>query len=113
MYVLQSGEVDIYRTWQSEERLLARMKAGDCFGEMALIDLSPRSASARAATDCEALRIAPTVPQAIHACDPEQFTLLHMNMSREISRRMRRVDDMLFRAMMGVALDETLIDPLT
>ena len=113
MYVLRSGEVEIYKTWRSEERMLALMKAGDCFGEMALVDLFPRSASARAAKDCEALQIAPTVPQAIYAADPEQFTLLQMNMSREISRRMRRVDDMLFRAMMGDAPDETLIDPLT
>ena len=54
MYVLRSGEVEIYKTWRSEERMLALMKAGDCFGEMALVDLFPRSASARAAKDCEA-----------------------------------------------------------
>ena len=112
MYVLQSGEVEIYKSWQSEAKVLRRLEAGDCFGEMALIDLSPRSASALAVTPCEALKIAPAVLQEIYRADPEQFTLLQMNMSREISRRMRRVDELLFRSLMGESLPETVFKHL-
>ena len=107
MYVLQAGRVEIYRSWQGESKLLRRMKPGDCFGEMALIDLSPRSASVLALEDCEALEITPMLLQALHEQNSEQFTLLHMNISREISRRLRRVDELLFRALMGDELPET------
>ena len=112
MYVLQSGEVEIYKSWQSDAKVLRHLEPGDCFGEMALIDLSPRSASALAVTTCEALKVAPSVLQEIYKSDPEQFTLLQMNMSREISRRMRRVDDLLFRALMGESLPETVFKHL-
>ncbi len=61
MYVLQTGQVEIYKTWNSTSKLLRTMSAGDCFGEMALIDLSPRSASARAVAPCVALQITPPI----------------------------------------------------
>ncbi|CAN0605473.1 unnamed protein product [Ectocarpus sp. 12 AP-2014] len=110
MYVLKSGVVKIYKSWKGERKLLRQMEAGDCFGEMALIDFSPRSASAWAAEACRALEINAPVLQQVHAHDPEQFTLLQMNMGREISRRLRRIDDLLFRALMGESLPATTFD---
>jgi CRP/FNR family cyclic AMP-dependent transcriptional regulator len=44
MYVLRSGRVKIYKSWREESKLLRWMEPGECFGEMALIDFSPRSA---------------------------------------------------------------------
>ncbi|HXG79411.1 MAG TPA: cyclic nucleotide-binding domain-containing protein [Methyloceanibacter sp.] len=49
MYVIRSGEVEIERGGKVVETL----SAGGIFGEMALIDGSPRAATARAKTDCE------------------------------------------------------------
>jgi CRP/FNR family transcriptional regulator/CRP/FNR family cyclic AMP-dependent transcriptional regulator len=47
-YILVSGSVKIYTTGAGgEEKILAVMQAGDSFGELALIDGKPRSASAR------------------------------------------------------------------
>ncbi len=47
LYVLKDGEVDI----TLGNRLLKPLVAGEIFGEMALIDGSPRSATALARTD--------------------------------------------------------------
>lgn len=47
-FVVQEGEVEIIKTLDGEERLLGVVHKGGIFGEMALIDEKPRSATARA-----------------------------------------------------------------
>lgn len=49
MYVVRTGEITVER----DGRIMETLGAGDIFGEMALIDGAPRSATARAKTDCE------------------------------------------------------------
>jgi len=49
MYVVRSGEIEIER----DGKLIETLSTGGIFGEMALIDGSPRSATARAKTDAE------------------------------------------------------------
>ena len=79
MYVIRSGEVVIERAGH----VAATLPPGAMFGEMALIDGSPRSGTARAKTDCEVAVISeetfliPHTRDAIlrdgrdaHACGP-------------------------------------------
>lgn len=47
-YMLRSGEVELLRREGSSERCVARLFAGDVFGEAALLTEAPRDASARA-----------------------------------------------------------------
>ena len=47
-YVVKSGQMEIVKTSVTGEIVLAELGPGSLFGEMALIDGSPRSASARA-----------------------------------------------------------------
>lgn len=47
MYVIQDGKVGIFKKISDQEReLLAELTSGDFFGEVALLDESPRSATA-------------------------------------------------------------------
>jgi CRP-like cAMP-binding protein len=101
MYVLESGEVAVLKGWGEHEILLHNLKAGDCFGEMALLDLLPRSASVRAESDCKAFTLSCTDLYRLFERDAEQFALIQMNIGREISRRLRLVDELLLRAHMG------------
>ena len=101
MYVLQRGPVAVLKGWRGEAIELRRLEAGDCFGEMALLDLYPRSASVRAVADCSAIVLGPEMLLGLFERDPEQFALIQMNIGREICRRLRQTDDMLFRARMG------------
>jgi len=53
MYIIQDGEVSIrILDKDGEERELALLTDGDFFGELALLDESPRSANAVCKTDC-------------------------------------------------------------
>ena len=54
-FVIQSGAVEIFLQADREAIVLARFQSGELFGELALIDGSPRSAGARAMTNCEIL----------------------------------------------------------
>ena len=80
-YVVQSGKVDI----RLGNRLLGTVGDRDIFGEMALIDVAPRSATAVAATDVKLV-----------AVGEKQFLFLvsqtphfALNVMRTLARRLR------------------------
>jgi CRP-like cAMP-binding protein len=57
LYVIQKGSVKIVKIVESKEILLAVLKIGDIFGEMAVLESKPRAASAVAYADCQILAI--------------------------------------------------------
>ncbi len=85
MYVVYSGLVTIER----DGRLLENLSPGDSFGEMSLIDGAPRSATARAKTDCE---VAPITAKAflrlVHEEPIFALTLMH-----NLADRLRRANE--------------------
>ncbi|WP_280155327.1 cyclic nucleotide-binding domain-containing protein [Piscinibacter sp. XHJ-5] len=105
MYVLEQGRVAVLKHWKGQSFLLRELAEGDCFGEMALMDLMPRSASVRALEDCSAIEIRSAHLHALYRQDVEQFALVQMNMGREVSRRLRAAVEQLFRNGMEAATD--------
>lgn len=101
LYVLERGDASVIKGWQGRQFLLHRLHAGDCFGEMALLDLMPRSATVRADDDCQALLLRSDDLMQLYEHDLEQFTLIQMNLAREVSRRLRDTDERLFELQMG------------
>jgi CRP-like cAMP-binding protein len=105
MFVLEAGKVAVLKSWCGKEYLLRTLKEGDCFGEMAVMDLCPRSASVRAVEDCTAICVSAASLHRVYAEDLKQFTLIEMNMGREVCRRLREADNRLFRVRMGSEAD--------
>jgi len=93
MYVIESGSALVTKAWSDREAQLAQLGVGDCFGEMALISASGRSASVRAETACRAIEISSLNLQALKDHDVEQFIAVHQNISRELCRRLLLADD--------------------
>jgi CRP/FNR family transcriptional regulator, cyclic AMP receptor protein len=104
MYVIEQGVVEVRKRWEGRDWPLHRLHAGDCFGEMALMDYFPRSASVVAVEACRAVEIATAALHRLAERDMEQFALIQMNMGREISRRLRATDELLFRLRRGESL---------
>jgi EAL domain-containing protein (putative c-di-GMP-specific phosphodiesterase class I) len=82
-YLIESGEVEI--TTQRGQRFvkLAHLGAGDLVGEMAVIDESPRTATARAVSDCTLLAIDKTqIAERLQQTDPIIRALLEGQLKR-------------------------------
>lgn len=52
LYLIQEGEVEIFRSRENAEVLLTTLRAGDVIGTMTMISRAPRTASARAKGRC-------------------------------------------------------------
>jgi CRP-like cAMP-binding protein len=102
MFVLESGEVVLLKDWAGAQHVLGRLSQGDCFGEMALLDLFPRSASVQAVTPCAALELFTASLFKLYETDLEQFALVQTNIARELSRRLRAADERAFRDRIGL-----------
>ncbi|MCU7933009.1 MAG: cyclic nucleotide-binding domain-containing protein [Candidatus Thiodiazotropha sp. (ex Codakia rugifera)] len=96
IYILEVGRVAIYRYWQNKRYKLRVLREGDCFGEMALMDCKPRSAEVVALEECNAIQITSGQLAELYQTSPEQYTLIYMNLGREVCRRLRDADTRLF-----------------
>ena len=101
VFVLEQGQALVLKSWRGRELVLNTLASGDCFGELALMDLQPRSATVRAERPCRAIEICSDDLMRLYERDLEQFTLLQMNIGREVCRRLRATDERLFSSQMG------------
>ena len=53
LYLVMGGRVEISRMHEGRRQLVTELGPGNFFGDLALLDNSPRSARARAIDDCE------------------------------------------------------------
>lgn len=87
LYIVRSGKVRIARTMGGQENVLAHLKPGEFFGEMALFTDQPRWASARAVGDTEIQVVA---KDDLKRVIPEPVVWI---MLEKMSERIRQIDD--------------------
>ena len=93
MYVVQSGEVEVFKTQGDKELHLGTMGEGDFFGEMALLDRDVRSASIRSIGETRILKVDKrTFLSQVHA-DPA----LALRIVQKMSQRIRQLHTELAR----------------
>ncbi len=97
LYLLEKGRVAIFKKADDKEYIMRHAEKGHCFGELAMIDFTPRSASVRAETECTAIKIPSSALHTLYQQNIEQFLLIQMNIAREVSRRLRAADDRWFQ----------------
>lgn len=96
LYLIWKGSVDVLKkdpdTPDSAPVQLAVLNEGDSFGEMELIDIQPSIASVRAREETITLVLTNGDLYSIEQSDLQTFTMIIMNLAREISRRLRAMD---------------------
>ena len=98
MYIIESGKVKIFRVRNNREIILAVLKKGDFFGEMAFFSGQARSASAQAEGVCQ-LRVINQKDLKDLVKEPVVWRIL-----KEMSQRIREFDD----KMEDLLIDEEL-----
>lgn len=82
-YIIDSGFVEIFVGTGEESLQLNVLGPGDIFGEMGIIDASPRSASARAVSPCRCIMIsAAQVAERIESSSPMVRLFISMSLHR-------------------------------
>ena len=96
LYVIHEGHGDVLkRAPDGHEVKIAELGPGACFGEMALVGIMRRSATVRARSVLRAL-VLPYAKVARLADErPQTFTMLVMNLARELCRRLQHADAVL------------------
>src|ERR687890_2422271 len=93
LYVVLDGELEVTKRHGSQDVLLAVYKAGQFFGEMALLEQAPRSASVRTLRESRLLLISRTAFQTLLSCSPSApLKILHT-----VTSRLRSTESMLIQ----------------
>ena len=97
MYIVQSGKVAIKKKLKEGEATLAVLEKGDFFGEMAILERMPRSATAEVIEDGDLIVIAGEIFGDMIKANPE----IAVRMLRKQSIRLRETNKQLEQALKG------------
>jgi len=92
LFVVGEGKLEVLKTDHGAEHSLAELNTGDFFGDLSFIDMQTRSATVRALRPTVLWELHYSGLRAVYERDIKAYTLIVMNMAREISRRLRRAD---------------------
>ena len=94
MYIILSGDVSIILEPGNKE--LALLKEGEFFGEMALLDESPRSATARARTQCIVLGFFQSDLFSLLDRSPKLGSKIILRLARIVGDRLKHSNEQVF-----------------
>jgi len=96
IYIVESGSVKLVVYKDDVPLELAMFDKGSCFGESSVIGIQPHAATAIASVDTSLIVLSRDSLLAIYKSDLELFSILILNIAREISRRLHSSDEVLF-----------------
>lgn len=90
MFIIISGEIIITKQFhKGEEAILNSLKTGDSFGEMAILDFSPRYATATSKSDSILISISEVI---LRNSEPRLCLKLYKNLSSILSEKLKKSD---------------------
>lgn len=96
MYVVLDGEMEVSKkSRRGRDMRVAILGPNDGFGEMSMIDMQARSATVRALSPSRLLKLTSEDMDALYRSDLKSYTLIVLNIARDLSRRLRVTDGIL------------------
>ena len=108
LYIIQGGRVKITKMVEGQEVMLAVLQTGDIFGEMAILDNKPRSASAICAEKATMLAINKANFEAMVKAQPQLATRLITLLSERIWMAYRQLANLMISDPAGRLYDTLL-----
>lgn len=108
LYIIQGGKVKITKIVDNNEVMLAVLQNGDIFGEMAILDNAPRSASAIAWGDVDLLAINKANFQGMVKKQPQLATRLITLLSERIWHAYKQLANLMINDPQGRIADTLL-----
>ena len=94
MYLIEQGEVRIIKSFNTPDAVtLAVLGPGEFFGEMCILETLPRSATAKADGQATVVSVASSAFYHLYQKMPKQHSILLLNIARDLSRRLRHLDE--------------------
>jgi CRP/FNR family cyclic AMP-dependent transcriptional regulator len=94
MFIIASGSVEVVKYLaERRETVLAVLRSRDFLGEMSIIDCVARSASIRAVEDTRLFALKGIDLYHLFQHHPDQYAIVILNIARDISRRLRAIDE--------------------
>ncbi len=93
-YLVGSGLVRVCKALGTPaETELAKLAPNDFFGEMCILETLPRCASVQAVSDSTLYSLTSLTFFHLYEAMPSQYSILVLNIARDLSRRLRRLDE--------------------
>jgi len=93
MFIIVKGEVRVLRQSRHGDVEVARMKQGDFFGEMCVLERLPRSASVQAVTETHLVLLSYATFDILFEQMPLEHHRMLSNIARSLSARLRDLGD--------------------
>jgi len=91
IFFLIEGQVVVIKG----DTVLSRFSEGDAFGEMEVLDVMASAASIKSLTPVTVMSISNIGLRKVYQIDIAAFSLIIMNLARDLSRRLRKMNDQL------------------
>jgi len=89
IYFVLEGQVAVTKG----ELILSRFGEGEAFGEMEVLDVMPAIATIKTLSHVTVMSMSNKTLREIYKIDVKAFSLIVMNLARDLSRRLRRMDE--------------------
>ena len=89
IFFIIEGQVSVTK----KDVLLTRFSEGEAFGEIEVLDVMPAAASIKALSPVTVMTISNKSLRDVYKKDVAVFSLIIMNLARDLSRRLRKMDE--------------------
>lgn len=99
IYIVQTGQVDLYYQVGGKLVRKAELLPGACFGDVSVIGIQPHSASALATEKTDLLVLSGEALDELFNTDLSLFSMLLLNIAREACRRLHKTNKQLVKCL--------------